>query len=336
VSKLKEGRDEVILEPELPIIDSHHHLFERPQVKYLFEDYLDDVNAGHNIIASIYVETQFMSRMRGPEIFKPLGELEYACGIGAMSDSGKFGKCRIAAAIVVHANLDLGDPVAEMLDIALEMSPERLRGVRQIAMYHQDPSALRFLGTPPTKDLLKSKTFQAGLGHLSKRGLLFNATVFHHQLGELCEVADANPHLTIVLSHLGLALAMDAGQSERPDIFKTWEIELRKLAKRPNVLCKIGGLGTAYWGFEFSTRVKPAHSLELADAWRPMIEVAIDAFGVDRCMMESDYPADGRSCGFVPLWNALKLVTKNYSADEKIALYSGTAAKTYRLEIPSL
>jgi hypothetical protein len=99
------------------------------------------------------------------------------------------------------------------------------------------------------------------------------------------------------------------------------------------VVCKIGGLGTVYWGFGFDNRPGPTGYLELAKAWGPYVEAAIDAFGVDRCMMESDFPADGRSCGFVPLWNALKHITRGCSVGERNSLFHATAIRTYRIDL---
>jgi predicted TIM-barrel fold metal-dependent hydrolase len=106
---------------------------------------------------------------------------------------------------------------------------------------------------------------------------------------------------------------------------------MQDLARQPNVYCKVGGLGTSYWGFGFNERSDVIGYREAAEAWKPYVESAIEAFGADRCMMESNYPNDGRSCGFVPLWNAMKHIVKNYSADEKTALFSGTASRVYRI-----
>jgi L-fuconolactonase len=333
VNKLKDGRDEDILDPEIPIIDAHHHLFDRPHLRYMLDDYLEDVYAGHNIVASVYVETQSMARLDGPEALRPIGEIEFANGVAAMSASGRYGPCRVAAAIVAYADLRLGDQVAEALDRAIAIAPERLRGIRQIALDHSDAATLRFLTHRPPPDLLNNTKFLLGLRHLAKRGLCFDATVFHHQLPELGMVAARQPDTTFVLNHLGLALAMDLDEQERGKVFYTWREAIRDLARHPNVVCKIGGLGTAYWGFGFDTRSQPVSYQELASAWKPYVETAIEAFGVDRCMMESDYPADGRSCGFVPLWNALKHIVRGSSADEKAALFHRTAARIYRIRL---
>src|ERR1700754_3515573 len=98
--QLRAGRDEPILDPDIPIIDSHHHLFDRPALRYMLDDYLADVRAGHRIGASVYLETQAFARPDGPEVLRPLGEIEFANGVGAMCASGAYGDCRVAAAIV--------------------------------------------------------------------------------------------------------------------------------------------------------------------------------------------------------------------------------------------
>jgi predicted TIM-barrel fold metal-dependent hydrolase len=107
--KLQEGREEAILDPELPIIDAHHHLFSRPGLDYLLDDYLQDASAGHQIIASVYVETRAFVWTEGPELLRPLGEVEFANSAGAASATGF---CRACAAIIGYADLRQGDAVA--------------------------------------------------------------------------------------------------------------------------------------------------------------------------------------------------------------------------------
>src|SRR6266481_9027853 len=130
--QLTVGRDEPIIDPDVPIIDAHHHLFDRPTLRYLFDDYLADIRSGHRIIAAVYIETQAMARPDGPELLRPLGEIEFANGVGAMCASGNYGDTRVCAGIISHADLRVGDQVAELLDRALEIAPERFRGVRQV------------------------------------------------------------------------------------------------------------------------------------------------------------------------------------------------------------
>lgn len=331
--QMQSGRDEPILEPNLPIIDAHQHLFDRPGLRYMVEDYLKDARAGHRVIASVYVETLAFARTDGPEVLRPLGEIEFANGIGAMCESGRYG-CRVGAAIVGHADMRLGDRVAELLDQAIARAPERFRGVRQVAIADPSSAPYRFIPKRPPKGLLRSAEFRSAFAHLAKRGLSFDAAVFHHQLPEVIAVADAFPDTSIVLNHCGHAMAMDMDSAAREQVFREYRKLMNDAGRRPNIYCKVGGLGMPFWGFRFEERSDSIGYRELATAWRPYVETTIDAFGANRCLMESNYPPDGRSAGFVPLWNALKYIVRAASADEKAALFHGTAASVYRLRVP--
>jgi len=332
-NKLREGRDEEILEPEIEIIDAQHHLFDRPHLRYMLQEYLDDANAGHKIVGSVYVETQSMARKDGPDELRPLGEVEFANGVAAIMRSGAYGPCRVAAAIVGFADMTTGDRVATTLDACMAAAPQRFRGVRHIAISHPDEAILRFLTHRPPPDLLKSPGFRSAFRHVSKLGLSFDATVLHHQLPEVAQLAADFPDTAIVLDHAGLATVVPGDAKSRSEVFQEWRNNLQALARHENVSCKIGALGTSYWGFGFTERSAPIGYRELAQAWKPYVETAIELFGVHRSMMESNYPNDGRSCGFVPLWNALKYIVKDATRDEKAALFRGTAERVYRMDL---
>lgn len=333
-NQLTLGRDEPILEPELAIIDSAHHLFHRPALRYMFEDFLTDVMSGHRIVSSVYVETLAFKRAGGPEMLQPLGEVEFANGVAALSASGLYGDCRICDGIVGFADLRFGSAIGELLDRALQTAPERFRGVRQLTIEHPSDAPFRYVTNRPQEGIMKMPSFREGFKELGSRGLSFDAAVFYQQLPELCALADAFPNVPIVLNHLGQAVLMELDPQRRSEVFDQWRLELREVARRPNVLCKIGGLGLPFWGFGFESRTDTVGYLELAQAWKPFVETAIEAFGPNRCMMESNYPPDGRSCGWVPLWNALKYLVRDASREDKAALFHGTAARVYRLQLP--
>lgn len=334
LSKMFEGRDEPIIDPDLPIVDAHHHLYERPALHYMLEDYLADVGAGHNIVASVYVETKEMARPDGPEVLRPLGEVEFANGVAAMCASGRYGRCRVAAAIVGYADLMRGDAVAELLDRALGCAPDRFRGVRMTTLEASTTAWLRYVIMPlqPVRGVLTSTAFGEGFRHLAPRRLSFDASVFHTQLCDLAELARSHPDTTIVLNHMGMALALDLDESAAAAVREEWHLGLRHLSQYPNVWCKVGGLGLPFWGLGLHERTDALGYAELASLWQPYVETAIETFGVDRCIMESNFPPDGRSCGYVPLWNALKSITSAYSSDEKLALFRDNAARVYRID----
>jgi predicted TIM-barrel fold metal-dependent hydrolase len=206
---------------------------------------------------------------------------------------------------------------------------DRYRGVRQMTFSHPSEALAKILPVRIAEGILASEQFVAGFRHVASRKLVFDATVFHTQLPEVAALADAFPDTMIVLNHLGMAMAYGLDQAGRADVFETWRGLMSDLARRPNVVCKIGGLGMPFWGFGFEARKDVLGYAELAAAWAPYIEAGIATFGVDRCLMESNFPLEGISCGYVPLWNAMKHVVRGYSAAEKAALFRGTAARVY-------
>ena len=336
------GRDEPIIDPDIPIIDAHMHLFDRPQLgdrpplRYLLNEYLADARSGHRVVASVYVEILAFVRKDGPEVLRPLGEIEFANGLAAMAASGIYGDCRACAGIIGYADLRLGDQVAELLDRAMEVAPERFRGIRQCTNFSTNQAPYRFITNRPPQGVMQDPGFHAGFRQLAKRGLTFDAAMFHPQLQDVVDLADAFPDATIVVNHCGHALAMDLDETGRADVFRDWRELMRKVAQRPNVYCKVGGMGLPMWGFKLEERTDPIGYLELAATWRPWVETTVELFGAKRCMMESNYPPDGRSAGYVPLWNALKHIVRAASPDDKATLFHGTAAKVYRLNVPGL
>jgi predicted TIM-barrel fold metal-dependent hydrolase len=332
-NQLHVGREEPIIEPDLPIIDAHHHLFHRPALRYLFEDYLADTCAGHRIVASVYVETQAFSRRAGPAPLKPLGEIEFANGIGAMADNGLYGDCRICAAIVGYADLRNGAAIGDYLDQAMALAPLRFRGIRQVTIDDPSEAPYRFIPLRPDRNIMGHPEFRNGFRELVRRGLVFDAALFHHQLPDVMALADAFPCATISLNHTGHAMFLGLAGADLSAARRTWQDNMRELARRPNVVCKVGGLGLPYWGFGFEERTDPIGYRELAAAWRPYVEGALEAFGFERCMAESDYPIDSRAGGFVPLWNALKYIVGAASPGEKAAFFHETAARVYRIEV---
>lgn len=329
--KFNEGRDEQILEPELPIIDSHHHIWDRAGARYMMDDWLADINAGHRIIGSVYCEASEFQRKDGPEWLRPLGEVEYANGLGAVGASGHYGDCRFCAGIVGKADMLLGSRVAALLDRCLAVAPDRFRGIRQISLAYPDDRPFHTLTHIPPSNVLESDQFPRALAELEKRGLSYDAAIFDPSIPQLARIADRFPNLPIVLNHLGLVVGIEMDEAERRDVFRRWSAALKDLSRRPNVSCKIGGMGMKVWGFGFEERSTPVSYLDLAGVWAPCVETAIDAFGPERCMLESNYPPDAASAGYVPIWNAFKHILRNYSPDEKAALFSGTANRVYRL-----
>ena len=323
--------DEPALEPELPIIDPHQHLWDQRPHSYLLPEILADLACGHDVRATVYVEAGAMYRAEGDPRFASVGEVEFVNGIAAMSASGAYGRARIAAGIVGHADLRQGGAAREVLERLIQVSPERFRGIRHMGAFEATPGVTS-LPKPPPPGLYGDACFREGFAQLAPLGLSFDAWLYHPQLDDLCSLADASPGTTIVMDHMGGRIGV-AGYAERPDeVDRVWRARVEEVARRPNVVCKLGGFGMRLNGFGFHERPRPPTSEDLARRWRPYVEACLAAFGTERCMFESNFPVDKLSCRYGVLWNAFKRLASGASADEKRALFAGTAARVYRLD----
>ena len=321
---------EDIIDPARPIVDPHHHLWDRGGLRYMIEEMADDVASGHNIVATVYVDCRSMYRASGAEAFRPVGEVEFANGVAAMAASGTYGKTRVCAGIVGHADLTLGAAVEKVLEAMIEAGSGRFRGIRFITASHPDQAAW---GSPIIRPagLLKDSRVREGFARLAPLGLSFDAWMYHTQLADLLDLARAFPATPITLDHVGGPIGLGPYAGKRDEVFTAWSGQIRALAACPNVHIKLGGLGMRMFGFTHHMGELPPSSEELAAAWRPYIETCIAAFGPERAMFESNFPVDKGSCGYAALWNAFKRIAAGYSAAEKTALFAGTASKFYRL-----
>ena len=325
---------EEALEPDLPIIDAHHHLWDRQNWRYLFDEYAADIaGSGHNITASVFMQCQAMYRADGPPSLRVVGETEFVNGVAAMSASGNYGPQRLCAGIVSHADLRLGDEVTPVLEAHIAAASDRFRGIRHITVWDADRSLMNPLSAGPP-GLLRDSSFRAGFARLAPLGLVFDAWLFHPQIPELTELARAFPDTAIVLDHLGGIVGIGSYRDRRDEVFAEWSRSIADLAKCENVYVKLGGLGMRINGFGFETQKAPPTSEVLASAWRPYIETCIDSFGPQRCMFESNFPVDKGSYGYGSTWNAFKRLTRHASEYDRTCLFSGTVADVYGLDPP--
>jgi L-fuconolactonase len=346
---------ESVIEPQLPIVDAHHHLWFLPEAvpeamgkqtaiairalapvfhrhaRYLLDEYLSDLNTGHNVRASVFVDAHAMYRAGGPDDLRSVGEVEFVNGVAAMAASGLFGDTKVCAGIVGNVDLRLGDRVVDVLNAHLQAGGGRYRGIRGNALYDDDPIILGSgVGRPnPFEDA----PFRAGFKWLERLGLSFDALLLEPQLPQLVELAAAFPNTQIILNHVGAPLGIGRYAGKREERFPIWRDHIVQLSLCPNVMVKLGGLGTPFAGFELHQSTSPATSSQLARQWQPYIETCIEAFGVNRCMFGSNFPVDAAACSYPVLWNVFKRLTAGASQTEKIALFSGTAQRVYRLDI---
>ena len=325
-------RHEAALEPDLPIIDPHHHVWDDERGRYLIHELVEDTSSGHNIIATVFIEAGSMYRAGGPAAMRPVGEVEFVNGIAAMSASGRYGKTRLCAGIIGHADLALGDQVQPVLEALIAAGGGRLRGIRHGVTWDTG-NAARFGRRQPPQHQVLDPTFRQGFARLQPLGLSFESWQFHPQLPDLVDLLRVFPDANVILNHVGGLLGIPPHDGNPDEVFAIWRGHIRELVQFPNLSVKVGGLGMLYCGWNFHLGDVPPSSEELAAAWRPYVETCIEAFGPSRCMMESNFPVDKQSCGYTVLWNALKRITQGSSAAEKSALYRDTAARVYRLEV---
>ena len=330
---LAKAAAEPIIDPDLPIIDTHHHLWVRagaPPFRYLLPEYLADCATGHNIIGSVFLQCHAMYRDTGPEVMKPVGETEFVAGIAAMSESGGYGDTKVACGIVGFADLTAGDWVTPVLEGQIRAGGGRFRGVRHSAGHDPDP----IIGNSApdiAPGLYLRDDFRAGMKRLSALGLSLDAWGFHPQIPDITDLARAFPHANIIVGHCGGPLGYGRHFGHEKEVFTNWKASVTELAKCPNVTMKLGGMMMRLAAFDYMALDAPPMSLELANFWRPYVETCVELFGADRCMAESNFPVEKMGIGFAALFNALKRLTAGASASEKAAIFAGTARRVYRL-----
>ena len=326
--------EEEALEPDLPICDPHHHLWDARagyvQPRYLLDEFLEDLGSGHNVVSTVFIECGAMFRADGPEEMRPVGETEFVNGIAAMSASGGYGPARVAAGIIGTAYLDRGDSAAAVLDAQIEAGRGRFRGIRQGATWHESREVPNHRTEPPP-GRYDSAGFRAGLAHLAPRNLTFELWCYHTQLDEAARLVRDFPDQVFILDHFGGPVGIGPYAGRADEVFADWRRAVAPLAACPNVMAKLGGLAMEVNGFGWHERPRPPTSAELMDASRRYYEATLELFGAGRCLFESNFPVEKVSCSYTVLWNAFKRLTAGYSAHEKAALYHDNAVRFYRL-----
>ncbi len=326
---------EATLEPEMPICDPHHHFWDYrtariPYQRYLLHELAADCNSGHNVQSTVFVEARSMYRTDGSEEMRPVGEVEFVQGLAAASASGLYGPCRAAAAIVGHANLNLGDGVAPVLEALQEASPNRFRGIRHSVTYDSNP-AVENTAAHAMPGQLASDGFRAGARVLARMGLSLEGWMFFHQLPELADFARAVPELTIILNHIGGVLRDGPYANRNDEVLSVWRGGIAAVAECPNVHVKLGGIGMPRTGFDWHLRDQPIGSEELAESMAPFMNYCIEQFGPNRSMFESNFPVDKVSYSYNVMYNAFKRLSSGYSATERADMFHDTAARVYRI-----
>ncbi len=320
--------EEEAIEPDMPILDPHHHFWERAGDVYLLEQLLADTGSGHRVNQTVFVECRSMYRVEGPPEMRPVGEVEFVEGIAA-ANAAAGGATGVAAGIVGHADLMLGDAVAPVLEALAEAGKGRFRGIRCTAAWDASPEITTARAN--SAGMLADAGFRRGLACLERMGLAFDAIVYHPQLAEVADVARAFPGLTIILNHVGRPLGIGPYAGRREELMPEWRRGMDAVAECPNVVVKVGGLGNPISGFDWHQRPFPPGSREVAAAGAPYYLYCIERFGANRCMFESNFPVDRQSYSYTVCWNAFKRLARDFSATEQADLFHNTAARAYGL-----
>ena len=323
---------EPVLDPDLAIIDAHHHLWKLPHDTYLMPDILADIGApeqGHNVIGTVFAECAAMYRQDGPARFRSLGEIEFANGVGAQAASGAFGESQVCAALFGSADPMLGQALGEVLDLQMSRAPDRYRGIRPIVA--ADPNGALDPWPSAPSGQMASAAFHAGVRQLASRNLSLDLWVFHHQIPEVTALARAVPELSIILDHIGTPLGLGYYADKAEQVRKVWLTAMTDLATCPNVVVKLGGMHMHFNGFDWHRNPLPPSSDQLVAATRSYYLRAIELFGTERCMFESNFPMDKRACGYTVLWNAHKKIVQDFGLADRRKLFSQNAARIYRI-----
>ncbi len=315
------------LEPSLPICDPHHHFFERPNMRYMFDELFADINSGHNITSTVFIECHAGYRQEGPEEMRPVGETEF---VRKLSTKSEHGTTAIAAGIVSNANLMLGKAVEPVLVAHIVAGKGNFCGIRGNAARDPHPE----LSSPmsPPKGILLDAKFREGFFYLQKYNLSFDVWMYFHQMRELADLAKSFPNTYMILNHIGGPILTGPYVGKDEEVWAEWRVGIKALAEYSNIMVKLGGIGMPIYGFGWDKRSVKPDSIELAQVISPYLLYCIEHFGVDRCMFESNFPVDKVSYSYSVIWNAFKRLVKDFSSDEKAALFHDTAARVYRLK----
>ena len=320
---------EDIVEPERPIIDTHHHLWKTESMwgVYVLKDLWADTESGHNIEKTVFIDCHSSYREEGPGRMQPIGETEYISEV-AEESARVDGKATIAG-IVSHANMLLGADVEPIMQAHEQAGRGLFRGIR-----HAGPSdATGTLNNPGSIHPCpySEESFRTGIRTIGRLGYTYDTWHFHHQNQDYCELARACPDTTMILDHFGTPLGVGAYAGKQDEIFDQWKKDMAAIAECPNVFAKLGGLAMPDNGFGWHERDRPPTSDEFVAAQGRYYLHTIECFGPERCMFESNFPVDRLSISYHVMWNGMKKIVADFSEDEKHAMFYGTAAQVYRL-----
>jgi predicted TIM-barrel fold metal-dependent hydrolase len=318
---------EDVSDPDRPIIDPHHHLWRDMMGDvYTLAEYQTDTASGHNIVGSVYMECGTEYRTDGPEAERPLGETAFVL---SQRDAHRDASTPLLG-MIGHVDLTLGDNAAPLLEQHLELAGSFFKGVRHAGASAEPGVTLVIPGSAP-RDLFAQSGFREGVKRLGKMGLIYETWHYHYQNRDYLALAHACADTPFVLDHFGTPLGVPPYDAQRHQIFAQWREDLRELARCENVYLKLGGLAMPDNGYGWHIADRPPTSDEFVDAQRDWYLHAIDCFGPERCLFESNFPVDRMSIGYAVLYNGFKKLVADCSEAEQHAMFFGNANRLYGL-----
>jgi predicted TIM-barrel fold metal-dependent hydrolase len=278
---------------------------------YLPSDWKADI-AG--VPASGFVHVQAGWHAKGT--LAPAGETAWVESIGGPTLLG----------IVGQADLD-APHLPELLD-AHRAASKRFVGVRHMTSWSADK---RFVSWTMSGSIMQTPAWQKGLALVGERGLTFDAWCYSHQLRDLCTALDSAKNTRVVLCHLGTPIGA-GNASDRERLISEWRDDLAAVASRPNAYTKISGLLMPILGFELHTRATPPTVSEIVDRIGPLVEHALGVFGVDRCIVASNFPMDKVSAPLATIYAAFAELTRSRGREAQAKLFGGNARAFYGLQ----
>jgi len=328
-SWLRKEDPETIVDPDLPIIDTHHHFWDHrlkpdkfffTQV-YLLPECLEDMNDGHNVTGTVFTQAGAFFHKDGPVEFRPCGEVEFCQGVAAMCESGIYGPTRLCQGI--QGEVDLHHPNAPAV-LERMMKTRNFRGIRAWGPFDEN--------------------FRKGLQFMQDNGLVLDYQPFpignlgaNNSIAELKQIAKEFPKLQIVCCHNGKIV----GPRVTPEETEKWKADMKDLADScPNVVCKVGGgptNGHKVNGVTIHKLDKPVNSDQLCEMIYPWYAHNLTVFGADRVVWESNFPVEKNATSMRVLINACKKVCikMGMSYEDKKKYFHDNAVRVYKLNTPS-
>lgn len=323
--------EEETIDPDQPVCDPHHHLWDFPGSRYLLEEFRKDTQSGHKIVSTVFVECATSYRRDGSDAMKPIGETEFVTALTEDAAGLDENRTAVAAGIIGFADLTLGLQLPAVLDAHESACKGRFRGIRHAMAWHASDS-VNNAHSQPHQGLMEERAFIEGLKLLGDRDLIFEAWLYHDQLPQFIELAKSAPKTRIVLNHFGGPLGVGPYKDCGDVVFNAWSNALSPLSDCENVYCKMGGVNMKMSGYGWHKRTLPPTSDELVNATERYYHRAIEVFGAERCMFESNFPMDRESCSYHVLWNTFKKIASRYSFAERDNLLRSTAEGCYRIQ----